>query len=689
MPALRPLVCAGATIDPMSTPTNALALRFSLPLTAVILGWLGSLACLVIMVTVEMQLSAVGRADLSERWAGLAFLPPFLSAGIVGSALALRRPRHPVGWLFLGLAVSLAAAGAIDAYAVYGAIARPGSLPGAELMAVVGDITFIPWLTLLGLITLLTPSGRLTSRTWRFAAWVTVVGGIVAFGLGMLRPYRGVFADLGTIQNPIELNRLAAAVNIGGLTAIIGLHIGVLMGAVSLVVRFRAASHAERMQLRWLGWSAVPFACFVVGAFIAATVGNDILLGLLAGGFLAILPISAGLAIEQYHLYDIEHLVSRGVLWVSLSALLVSCYAIVAIFVGESLGNLGGESQLPAVVATLAAVSILAPARRVLQDGLDRRFNRRRFDALATIRRFLREPSPGITVEQALRTALADPTLTVHYRTDEGERWVSADGITTEPGSVAIEVQRHGVPICAVAFDPQRADQRTVQVVVDEALPELENARLRAAITLQLVEVRESRARIVAAQVGERHKIERNLHDGAQQRLLAIALQLRTAEMSEDPDRLHRAVTQTVDQLQLAVQELRDLANGLLPSALSDGGLAAAFEDVVQRTSIPVRLCVTEQRYPLPIEETAWFIACEAVANAVKHASPQQVTIRAEHDGRCLRVEIEDDGSGGADATGSGLRGIADRAEAVGGRVTIVDRVSRGTLITAELPCAS
>lgn len=676
-------------MDAMSTPTHALALRLSLSLTAVISAWLASVAFLIIMVTIEMRLSSLGRADLSERWAGLAFLPPFLSAGVVGSALALRRPRHPVGWLFLGLALSLAAAGAIDAYAVYGAVARPGSLPAAEFMAVVGDIVFIPWLTLLGLIMLLTPSGRLTSRKWRVTTGATVAGGIVAFFLDLFRPYRGRFADLGIIQNPLELPRLANAVEIGGVAALIVLHIGVLMGAVSLVVRFRSARGAARMQLRWLGWSAAPFACFVIGAFIAATVGNDVLLALLAGGFLSIVPISAGLAIEQYHLYNVEHLVTRGVVWILLSTILVSCYAIVAIFVGESLGRLGGESQIPAVVATLATASILGPARRVLQDGLDRRFNRRRFDAIATIRRYLREPSPDISIEQALRTALADPTLTVHYRTDEGERWVNADGIATEPDPAAVQFRRHDVPVCAIAFDMQRTDQRTVQVVVDEALPELENARLRAAITLQLVEVRESRARIVAAQVGERHKIERNLHDGAQQRLLAIALHLRTAEMSQSPDRLHDAVAHAVDQLQFAVQELRDLANGLLPSALGDGGLAAAFDDLVNRTPIPVRVCASEQRYPATIEETAWFIACEAVANAVKHASPQLVTIRAGHDGCHLGLVIEDDGSGGADPTGSGLRGIADRAEAVGGRVTIDDRVGRGTIITAELPCVS
>jgi signal transduction histidine kinase len=228
-----------------------------------------------------------------------------------------------------------------------------------------------------------------------------------------------------------------------------------------------------------------------------------------------------------------------------------------------------------------------------------------------------------------------------------------------------------------------------VEAVAAEALTELENARLRAAITLQLVEVRASRARIAAAQLAERRKIERNLHDGAQQRLLALALQLRAAEVNQNPERVRAALGGAVDGLQLAIQDLRDLANGLLPASLADGGLAAAFEDLVSRTPVPVKLRATERRYPVPIEETAWFITCEAVANAVKHAAPCSVEISVEQAGDRLRLVIEDDGLGGADPRGSGLRGIADRAEAVGGCLTVGELPGRGTIITAELPCAS
>jgi len=659
-------------------------------LIAVAAAGSGILACLVAIVAFDYRLAALGRADLaSAREVGLVYFVPCLSAAVVGAALAVRRPRHPVGWLFLALGLSFVAAGVIDSYAAYGAVARPGALPGAALAAVVGDATFVPWLALLGLIMLLTPSGHLTARPWRLAAWATGLSAIVSFACIMLRPYQGDYAHLGIIRNPLALPLLAGPVATANLVALLVLQSGVLAGAVSLVVRYRAARGAARRQLRWLGWAAVPVACLLVGAFAASLLNNQVVVALLTGGFVGIIPITAALAIERYHLYDVERLVSRGVSWTLLSAILAGCYAGVVIVVGKLPGQFGGAGQLPAILATLATVSLLGPARRLLQDGLDRRFNRRRFDAVATIRRYLREPSPSATVEGGLRDALGDETLAVAYWIDERARWVGADGSPASPDAAAIVLRRHDQPVCAITCDPRRAERGLAEAVAGEARTELENARLRAAITLQLVEVRASRARIAAAQLAERHKLERNLHDGAQQRLLATALQLRAAEVSRSPERALEAIAAAVGQLQLAIRDLRDLANGLLPALLSDGGLAAALDDLVSRTPVPIRLRATDRRYPAPIEETAWFIACEAVANAVKHAAPRSVAISAEHAGDRLRLVIEDDGVGGAVPTGGGLRGLADRAEAVGGHLTVAERPGRGTIITAELPCAS
>jgi signal transduction histidine kinase len=663
--------------------------RPALPRVIAIGGWVTVAALLGVMALIDFRLSQVGRNDLAQmRGEGGVWIVPILSAATVGSALMIRRPRHPVGWLFLSLAIAITASGVIDGYAAYGAVARRGSVPAADLVAVVGDLTFIPWLMILTLILLVTPGGRVNGPRWRIAAWAAMGSGAAAIVLHLLEPYRGDYASLGVIRNPIALNSLATPLQMAGLVSLIVLHL-VLLGAVAAIVfRFRRAKDGPRRQLRWMAFAAIPFPPLVVGAFVAASLGNQVLLSIMAGGFLAVIPIAAGLAIEQDHLYDADRLLSRGLTYGLLTALVVGCYAVVVVFVGDSLGDLGGSSQVPAVVATLAAMSVAIPLRRWLQDGIDRRFNRRRFEAVATVQRFVRDPAPGVSLEDVLRAATGDPVLAVAYWIEDRALWVTAGGEPCAADELFVEMVRNGIPLARIYFNPARAERTVIEAVSAAGLSELENTRLRAAIAFQLVEVRESRSRIVEAQLAERRKIERNLHDGAQQRLLALALQLRATEISGDLLRAMQTLGSAVDEIQVAVSELRDLANGLHPSVLTDGGLGAALDTLAARAAVNVHLDVTAQRFAPATEEAAWFIACEAVTNAVKHAVSTTVEIRAcEENGRLLLV-IEDDGIGGADPAGRGLRGIADRAEAAGGRLRVEARPGGGTIVAAELPCA-
>jgi signal transduction histidine kinase len=659
-------------------------------MTAVIATWVVMAACVVAMLVLDLRLAAVGRGDLQQLLSGisLVFVIAILSAAIVGSTLVIRRPYHPVGWLFLLLAVVINATGVVDGYTAYGAVARPGSLPGARLAAVISASMFIPFLLLPALILLLTPSGRLTGRFTRLAVWTTVLGGIVGVSAGMLRPYNGDYASLGVIHNPLEVSSGADVLYALRWGGIIAVHLGVLAGAGAIVMRFRTARAEERLQLRWLGMAAIPFVLFVFAALVAALLDFQPILQVLAGCIVAIIPLAVGLSIEQHHLYDVDRLVSRAVTWLLLTAALIATYVVVVVFVGQSIGR-ASDSAIPAVVATLAAVSVAGPLRRGIQDALDRRFNRRRFETLAMLRAYTREPAPSMSVEHALRAATGDSTLSVAYWIGERAAWVSEAGLPNVPSAAGVTVRRREETICLISFDTSALDRSTIAAAAAEVLAELENARLRAAITLQLVEVRESRARIVETQLVERHKIERDLHDGAQQRLLGLAMQLRAVELSGDPERMRVTVATAVDELQAAVRELRELANGLRPAVLTDGGLAAALDDLAARSPVPVRLEMSGERCAPDVEETAWFIACEALANAVKHAAPHSVAIstcRAE--GR-LRLVIEDDGIGGADPAGSGLRGIADRAEAAGGTLTVRPRGGYGTIVVAELPCAS
>jgi signal transduction histidine kinase len=202
--------------------------------------------------------------------------------------------------------------------------------------------------------------------------------------------------------------------------------------------------------------------------------------------------------------------------------------------------------------------------------------------------------------------------------------------------------------------------------------------------------VRESRVRIVATADEERRRIERDIHDGAQQRLVALAVQLRSAQRRLRDPEVDSLLAATVKELQVAVEELRELARGVHPAILTEDGLAAALESLVSRIPFPVDLEAAEGRLPAQVEATAYFVACEALANVVKHAQASTATVRAVRRNGLLLVEIEDDGIGGAAAeNGSGLRGLADRVEALGGRLRVESPTEGGTRIVGEIPCAS
>jgi signal transduction histidine kinase len=292
-------------------------------------------------------------------------------------------------------------------------------------------------------------------------------------------------------------------------------------------------------------------------------------------------------------------------------------------------------------------------------------------------------------VEEVLRSALADPSLRAAYWVADQRQWVTEDGQRVDTDADEIEIRRHDELIASVAYDHTALDRDLVAAATAAATPELVSAGLRAAISLQLTEVRESRRRIAAAQLSERRRIERDLHDGAQQRLLALALQLRAAQVNGGVERLVEAVATGVSELQAAVTELRELANGLHPAVLTDSGLGAALDDLASRLPLPVEVQATDRRFAPQIESTAWFIACEAISNAVKHAAASEIAVSLRAGNGTLTIRVDDDGSGDADPGGAGLRGIADRAAAVGGALRVEARPGGGTTVTGELPCGS
>jgi signal transduction histidine kinase len=302
-------------------------------------------------------------------------------------------------------------------------------------------------------------------------------------------------------------------------------------------------------------------------------------------------------------------------------------------------------------------------------------------------------------LRNALARSLGDPTLEVAFWLPERSVYVDAAGAQVElprdDGRAVTPLEHRGEPLAAIVHDASLLEEpELVRAAGAAARLALENARLHAETRAQLAQVKESRVRIVAAADEERRRIERDLHDGAQQRLAALALQLRTAQRrldsgAADPS-VEALLESAVAELQAANEELRELVRGVYPAILTEDGLAAAIESLALRTPFPIELDVVEERFPAQVEATAYFLACEGLANVAKHAQASKAAVRVSREDGLLRVEVADNGLGGArPLAGSGLSGLADRVEALGGRLRIDSSSGAGTTIIGEIPCAS
>jgi signal transduction histidine kinase len=292
---------------------------------------------------------------------------------------------------------------------------------------------------------------------------------------------------------------------------------------------------------------------------------------------------------------------------------------------------------------------------------------------------------------------LKDSSLEVVFWLPEAQCYVDLEGRAVRlpdenPQRAVTLVQREGQPLAAMIHDPALADEHElVQAVAAAARLGLENEQLETQVRKQLEDVRASRVRIVAAADAERRRVERDLHDGAQQRLVSLSLSLRLAQMQLgdhcDPE-LRAALTEASEQLQGALCELRELARGIHPAILTQQGLSAAVESLAEQTPIPLELALPSGRYPTPVETTAYFVVCEALANVTKYAKASRARIAIEQVDGQLIVQVVDDGAGGANpARGTGLSGLADRVAALGGQLRVISPEGAGTCVRAELPC--
>jgi signal transduction histidine kinase len=308
----------------------------------------------------------------------------------------------------------------------------------------------------------------------------------------------------------------------------------------------------------------------------------------------------------------------------------------------------------------------------------------------------LRRPLPAGRLRDVLARTLGDPTLELAYRVGDGYADLEGRPIALDtPGRAVTLAEHDGRPVAALVHDPSlREAPELLEAACAAAALALDNERLQAELRARLEDLRASRARLVAAGDEERRRLERNLHDGAQQRLVGLALALGLVDdllaEEDDPAEAREGVAGAKVELAQAIEELRELARGIHPAVLTERGLPFALETLAGRARLPVDLAVPAARFPEPVEAALYYVAAEALTNAAKHAQASRLHVSVARDNGRVVLSVSDDGAGGARLdSGSGLRGLADRVEALDGRLEVTSAAGAGTTVRAEIPCAS
>jgi len=388
---------------------------------------------------------------------------------------------------------------------------------------------------------------------------------------------------------------------------------------------------------------------------------------------------------------------ARGAERDALAPMIWAGAAVLAVVALQLAANIVGRQGVGQVLFFVSLVGVAAVPYGFLVGLLRSRITR----AAAVselVERLGSAPGGEKELRDALAEALGDPTLALTYWLPDGERWIDAAGRSapdpSEMAGVATTMVRHeGKPVATIVHDPRLNEHPELLDTVSAAAGiALENQRLDAALRARVEELQASRARLVEASDTARRQLERDLHDGAQQRLVALALDLRLArgKVGSDPEAAAQLLDASIDELAAATDELRELARGIHPALLTDRGLGPALDALTSRAPLPVELTsALDDRLPGPVESAAYFVVAEALTNVARYARATHAAVSVAQTNGSLVVEIRDDGIGGADpAAGSGLRGLADRIAALDGRLDVTSPSGSGTVVRAEVPCA-
>jgi signal transduction histidine kinase len=643
----------------------------------------------------------------------------------VGRLIAARIPGNAIGWLLCLVGLSLAASLFAEQYALRGLATAPGSLPAVrQVGALAGPAADLAVILLIVLV-LLFPDGRLPSRRWRPVLWGTYVM-LVGAAAGVLQGgtipggITNAFAA-ARVAYPNPLGVLPQHGWFGGLLAVIAVIavITTLLVVASVFARRRGAGTELRQQLAWLGyvgvltavWFAVLAGYGLLTHFAIAWVAGLLWVLTVFTPVIGI-PLACMVAVLKYRLYDLDVVVKKTVVAGVVAAAFTAIYALVVVGVGAVTGH-AGSSALTFAAAALAAV-VLQPVRARAGLLADRLVYGRRASPYEVLSEFAGRIAGTYSTEQvlpAMARMLAEATgaerAEVWLASAGSERleaaWPLEDGRQRSAGPVAaagpdgrtrsFAVEHRGERLGAlrVTCSPREpltpAGERLVRDVAAQAGLVLRNVGL-------IADLRASRQRLVSAADEARRGLERNLHDGAQQQLVALRISLGLARqvLADSPREAAGLLAETEHQATEALAEMRDLAHGIYPPLLADLGLGAALQAQARRAATPVTVEAAVGRYPQDTEAAVYFCVLEALQNVAKYAHASQAQVTLGQDGPYLAFTVADDGTGfdrAATPMGTGLQGIADRLAALGGTVDVDSAPGHGTRVTGRVPATA
>jgi signal transduction histidine kinase len=642
-----------------------------------------------------------------------------VSFATVGALLAWKRPANAIGWLLSAVALSFSCGGVSLLFAY-----DPGTLTLAN---------WLGWIWLFGLglnvpVLLIFPSGRLLSKRWRPVAWAATTG-LAAWVVGNILAPTIITADAGGTPNPVGLSGAAGkafqVLAVAGALILLGCGLAAI---ASLIIRYRRAELIEREQLKWLVFASAIIVVAVVTEVamqnvLGSTEASTDLQNAISSSAAALVPLAIGIAVFRYRLYDIDVVINKTLVYGSLAAFITGFYVAIVVGLGSLLtGHRNHPSLLLPIIATAVVAIAFQPVRERAQHLANRLVYGKRATPYEVLADFAARTAGTYATEEVLprmarilaegtAAARADVWLANGGEFRDDASWPphatplpplsatqAGDQLICPGTDHILPVRYQGELLGALSVTKRPGESLTPtegKLLIDLAAQVglvLRNVGLWEELTARLEDIRASRRRLVAAQDSERRRIERNIHDGAQQQLVGLAIKLSLAESMVGVDTAGER--EMLGELRLdaaaASQELWDLAQGIYPPLLMAEGLATALR--AQAAKSPVRTELQTDgigRYPQEVEATAYFCILEALQNVAKYSGATTAQVRISVASGDLEFEVADDGVGfdlSARAYGSGLQGIADRLGAHRGLLEVDSRPGAGTVIRGRLP---